>query len=124
MRKVLVLAAAMILIVGACGGNDAADEGSDVAGAPVVADGEKVFINTCLACHGKGGAGIEGLGKPMPGSEFITSLSDAELVAFLKEGRGTDHPDNTTGIDMPARGGRDLSEQDLVDVVAYIRTLG
>jgi cytochrome c5 len=60
----------------------------------------------------------------MPGSPFITEQSDAALINFLKEGRDASHPDNTTGVDMPPRGGNDnLSEQDLVDVVAYMRSL-
>lgn len=93
------------------------------AGPPVVADGAKVFAETCAACHGPDGEGIENLGKPLPGSAFVASLSDAELVEFIKTGRDSNDPANTTGVNMPARGGRKLSEQDVVDVAAYIRTL-
>lgn len=97
------------------------------AGQPAQGDaalGEAVYGGTCVACHGPGGAGITGLGKPLAGSEFVQSLSDDELVAFIEEGRLADHPDNTTGVAMPPKGGNpSLTEQDLRDVVAYVRTL-
>ncbi len=61
----------------------------------------------------------------MPGSAFIASRSDSELVDFIKAGRATSDPDNTTGVDMPVKGGNPaLTDQDLYDIVAFIRTLG
>lgn len=120
-NRLLIVAITALLTTASCGGGDSANDGP--AGAPVVADGEKVFEKICATCHARGGVGIDGLGKPMPGSAFITSLSDAELVEFIRVGRSSDDPANTTGVDMPAEGGRDLSEQALVDVAAYVRTL-
>ncbi|MDJ0952901.1 MAG: cytochrome c [Acidimicrobiia bacterium] len=134
LKRLTVIAIALALGIAGCGGSD--DGGSDAdaggsAAAPIEvgpgdpANGEAIFSSTCVACHGERGVGIAGLGKPMPGSEFITGLSDGELIAFLKEGRGPSHPDNTTGVDMPAKGGNpSLDDQDLADVVAYMRTLG
>ncbi len=132
-RKLIILLALLALAVASCGGSD--DGGSDDGdsgsqAAPVnvgpgdSGNGLAIYDRTCVACHGPAGEGITGLGKPMPGSAFIGSLNDAELIGFIKEGRGPGHPDNTTGIDMPAKGGDDsLTDQDLADVVAYIRTL-
>ena len=131
MRRPVILIAAVALAIAACGGGDDEPAGSDNGGTTAAvsagnaANGETVFTNTCVSCHGPGGAGIEGLGKPMPGSAFITGLSDSELATFIKVGRRPGDPENTTGVDMPAKGGNPaLSEQDIVDVVAYIRTLG
>ena len=126
MKRLMLRAVVLVLAVAgaACGGGDDSSSAGAELGPPSAANGEKVFESTCLACHGQDGVGIDGLGKPMPGSAFIASLSDTELVDFVKTGRSASDPDNTTGVDMPANGGRDLSEQELVDVVAYIRTLG
>jgi disulfide bond formation protein DsbB len=78
----------------------------------------------CIACHGPGGVGVEGLGKPFTTSEFVRSQTDAELLAFVKVGRPIGHPDNTTGVDMPPKGGNPaLTDEDLLDIIAYIRTL-
>jgi len=87
--------------------------------------GEQLFKGTCAACHGPDARGLPGLGKNLRTSEFVHSLSDAELVAFVEKGRDTSDPMNTTGIAMPPRGGNPkFSEQDLYDIVAYLRTLG
>lgn len=86
--------------------------------------GEAVFASTCATCHGPTGEGIEGLGPALIDNEFLQSMTDAELVAFIEAGRGAADPDNTTGIAMPPKGGNpSLTDQDLVDVVAYLRTL-
>lgn len=86
--------------------------------------GESVYQGTCSACHGPDAAGITGLGKPLIASAFVQSLSDDELVVFIEEGRPADHPDNTTGVAMLPKGGNpSLTEQDLSDVVAFLRTL-
>lgn len=98
--------------------------GEEVASAGDPARGEELFNQVCIACHGEGGEGIEGLGKPFTTSEFIASQSDQELLAFIKTGRPVGHPDNTTGVDMPPKGGNPaLTDEDIVDIIAYIRTL-
>lgn len=88
------------------------------------AHGEALYNGSCVACHGPDGTGVDGLGKAWVGSEFINTSTDDELVEFLKVGRPADHPDNTTGIAMLPRGGNpSLTDEDLLDLVAYMRTL-
>ncbi len=87
-------------------------------------NGEALYNGTCIACHGPNGEGIPGLGKPWVGSEFINSSTDVELLAFLNVGRPADDPLNTTGIAMLPKGGNaSLTDDDLQDLVAYMRTL-
>ncbi len=133
-RPLIVLLVATF-ILSACGGNkkeSAAPAAEQAAPAAAVAEaaagdaahGEEIFNQTCIACHGAGGVGVENLGKDMTASEFIAGLSDEELVAFIKAGRDTSDPLNTTGVAMPVKGGNPaLSDADLLDVVAYVRTL-
>lgn len=88
------------------------------------ANGETIFKSLCAACHGQDATGIPSLGKDLVNSEFTDGLSDQEFVDFIIEGRSTSDPANTTDEEMPPRGGNpDLTEQDLADVVAYLRTL-
>lgn len=102
-------------------GETTTTSGSALTGA---ARGEEIFNATCIACHGVGGVGVEGLGKPLTTSTFASGLTDDELLAFLIVGRLDTDPLNTTGIAMPARGGNtSLSDDDLRAVVAYLRTL-
>lgn len=89
-----------------------------------VANGQRIFSGLCFACHGQGGVGVTGLGKPLVDSEFVNGQSDDELLHFIIEGRQPTDPLNTTGQLMPARGGNPaLSDDDLRDVVAYLRSL-
>ena len=117
----LVLLVTVMIGLTACGG------GSDPAPAQVSkgdpAKGQEKFT-TCSACHGSTGEGVRGLGKDMTHSDFIAEKTDEELVEFIKTGRPASDPLNTTGIDMPPKGGNpSLTEEDLYDIVAYIRTI-
>ncbi len=118
MKNLLYLIVALLLILAlglsACGGS--ASKGDSAAG-------KELFI-TCAACHGPVGEGVEGLGKDMTTSEFIAGQTDDELIAFIKVGRDPSHPDNTTGVAMLPKGGNPaLTDDDLYDIVAYMRTL-
>jgi disulfide bond formation protein DsbB len=95
----------------------------ETAPAPA-ADGRALYMQTCVACHGPEAKGIPGLGKDMTTSEFIQSKSDLELVEFIKKGRGTDDPLNTTGVPMPPNGANDaLTDADILVIVEFIRSL-
>lgn len=88
------------------------------------AHGKALFAITCSACHGPTGEGVKGLGKDMTTSKFIASLSDADLLAFVKKGRLTSDPLNTTGVAMPPKGGNPaLIDEQLMDIIAYIRSI-
>jgi disulfide bond formation protein DsbB len=98
--------------------------GGDAELAEYIAHGSKVYASTCIACHGKDGVGIPGNGKALAKSEFVKSLDDDALLAFIKRGRDPGDPKNTTGVGMPAKGGNPaLTDDDLLDVIAYVRTL-
>jgi disulfide bond formation protein DsbB len=123
MQKTLFLIVALLMTatlgLAACGGAPAAPVPKGDA-----ANGQKLFAGTCAACHGLTGQGVKNLGKDLTTSEFVAGKDDDELVAFIKVGRGVDDPANTTGVAMLPKGGNPgLSDQDLYDIVAYIRTL-
>jgi len=136
MRKstfLLILLALLALLLVACGGGNSGSSDSDAADDPVgetaapngdAVAGEGKFQSTCSACHGPNAKGLPNLGKDLTISEFFKSSSDAELLAFLKTGRPSSDPANTTGVDMPPKGGNPaLTDQDLADIIAFIHTL-
>jgi disulfide bond formation protein DsbB len=88
------------------------------------ANGQQQFTMTCSACHGPAGEGIAGLGKDLTASEFVTGQTDAELIDFIKVGRDPGDPLNTTGVGMPSKGGNPaLTDEDLQDIVSFMRTI-
>jgi len=106
--------------------DDAAEAGDedDAAAAGDAAHGAEVYAGTCSSCHGPDAKGMEGLGKDLHNNAFVAERSDQEMLDFLKVGRTATDPLNTTGVDMPPKGGNPaLQDQDLLDVVAYVRTL-
>lgn len=101
-----------------------AASGGDAELAEYIASGNKLFHASCAACHGPAGAGIAGNGKTLANNTFIQSLDDDGLLAFIKQGRAPTDPASTTGIQMPPKGGNPaMSEDDILDVIAYLRTL-
>lgn len=84
--------------------------------------GEGLYQSNCASCHGLDLQGVVGVGKSLIDSEFVASQTDAELQAFIIEGRRTWDTANTTGVEMPARGGNPaLSDEQIRLITAYIR---
>ena len=78
--------------------------------------GEATYTAKCKMCHGADGLGSTPAGKAMKAVPFndpaIVHKSDAELIASTKNGKGK----------MPAYTGK-LSDAEIKDVIAYVRTL-
>ncbi len=93
------------------------------------AHGKQLFARHCAACHGPEGIGGKGTGvtfsRPreapliapaLNNAGFLAAASDAILRQTLLNGR--------RGTPMPSARELGLSDQDINDVVAYLRTLG
>lgn len=127
---IFVLFSSVLLLAGCGGGNDsagaapAADAARPAVAAGDVEAGKVLFQQSCASCHGPEALGITGLGKDMTTSTFIQELSDEELLAFVKNGRSTSDPLNTTGVDMPPKGGNPaLTDAQLLDIIAFIHSV-
>lgn len=130
--SLLLLAVLVGVLASACGGSSSGGAAGQVSAEAEkyagltgdAAKGKGAFDTTCISCHGPDGAGIAGLGKDLTTSEWTRGQPDAELVLFLSKGRPSSDPLNTTGVDMPPRGGNPaLKDQDLADIVAYVRSI-
>ncbi len=89
-----------------------------------VKQGQSFFQSTCFACHGMDATGISGLGKNLVTSTFVHDLTDAELRQFIIDGRPITDPLNTTGVQMPPKGGNpSFDDQQIDQIVAYLRSL-
>lgn len=91
--------------------------------APDPVKGQKLWKRTCRTCHGLNGEGMPDQGKDIRGSEFISSRTDKEMLVFVKTGRMPSDPLNTTGRMMPPSGGNPMfTDEDLGNIIAYVRT--
>jgi mono/diheme cytochrome c family protein len=74
--------------------------------------GQLVFASTCTTCHPNANAGI---GPALHGAAFASRYpDDATLVTVIRQGKGG----------MPAFPSAQLNDQDLAQVVVYVRSLG
>ena len=78
--------------------------------------GADTYKAKCVMCHAADGSGSTPAGKAMGAIPFsspdLVKASDADLIAATKNGKGK----------MPAYSGK-LTDAQIKDVVAYIRTL-
>jgi len=87
--------------------------------------GEDLYVKNCMACHGADGAGLELLGPPLAGSEWVAG-SHKRLAAILLQ--GMHGPIRVAGKDydppsvMPGlKQNPDISDTDLADIATFIR---
>jgi mono/diheme cytochrome c family protein len=91
---------------------------------PDLGRGKSLFTQNCGTCHGPEARGVPHLGKDLVTSKFTMDLSDDQLLAFVRKGRAANDSSNTTGIPMPPSGGNpSLSDDQLREIIAYLRTL-
>lgn len=108
-------------LLSACGGDSSlpasASNGKQL-------NGIDLYQQNCATCHGPDGKGRPNLGKDLTTSQLLQGQSDQVLLAFIKQGRMPNEPENTTGVPMPPKGGNPaLTDEQILDIIAYIRML-
>lgn len=124
MKRIFPIILVLFFFLVACGGGASeANPPSNSLTADHVA-GKAAYAKTCTACHGPEAKGVPGLGKDLTTSEFVASKSDTELKDFILTGRPASDPLNTTRVDMPPKGGNPgLTDQDIENIVAFLRSV-
>lgn len=86
--------------------------------------GLQLYRNTCAACHGQAGAGIEGLAPPLEGSEYIKGPVKRLGLVLLHGMKG---PLSVNGkryefnAQMPGLSANpNMSDQDITDLITYL----
>ncbi len=87
-------------------------------------EGQYLFESACASCHGEDARGLPNLGKDLVGGSFFKTISDEDLSEFIKKGRPSGDKENTTGMDMPPKGGNPaLTDADITAIIAFLRSL-
>ena len=117
----VLLAALTNLLVMAQGDPEAAKMKNPVAASPEsIAAGQQLYQRYCAVCHGKNGQGGSGsdISPPAPNltdAEWKHGSTDGEIFKVIKEGVPPE-------LSMEPWGDR-LKEQDIWNVVNYVRSL-
>jgi mono/diheme cytochrome c family protein len=98
----------LLLLAIACGGDKVNDDTSGITGDATA--GEALF-SSCAGCHGADGTGGIDIGGTASAdlTVRVPALSDADLDGVIMDGFGTAMPSQYT------------DEQDVADVIAYLR---
>ncbi|MCP9440929.1 MAG: cytochrome c [Nitrospira sp.] len=106
-----------ILVAGFAGGPKVKELGSAEKGDPV--SGREIYVNVCSRCHGVDGKGVRGIRLVSPPADLtsadVQGRLDGALFKRIHEGK----PNTPMGAWQHA-----LSDEEIWDVVAYLRTLG
>jgi mono/diheme cytochrome c family protein len=125
-KKFWVLMVSVILagiLLAACGGGGPAETPTPTEPQGNATAGQAKFESTCKACHGVDLKGMAGLGKDLTTSQYVKDKTNSQMLAFLLVGRAADDALNTTGVAMPPKGGNpSFTDQDLLDIIAYVRS--
>ena len=76
-----------------------------------VANGEMLYGQKCAVCHGAAGEGTAIAPEPINDADLLAELPDADLITIILE-----------GIEGKMPGRSDLDEQELLDLVAFVRS--
>lgn len=126
-RTVLALvlgAPALIWVGGSISAQEPGQELPEGVTAEVIARGDTLFhgAGLCYACHGAGGGGIPGLGADLTDEEWRnTDGSYTDLILRITEGVAADK--SGSGVPMPAKGGSQITDDQVRAVAAYVWSL-
>jgi len=90
----------------------------------MVDEGKTVFegAGICVSCHGPAGEGIPNLGGNLTDADWLHSEGDfAGIIATVMNGVTAEA--STSGVPMPARGGTNISDDQVRAAAAYVWTL-
>lgn len=115
--------------------NGMADEAADADGAmsqelpegvtmAMVEQGKGIFegAGICATCHGQDGAGLPNLGGNLTDQDWLHSDGSYEaIIETVMNGVTAD--ESTVGVPMPARGGTNITDEQVRAAAAYVWTL-
>jgi disulfide bond formation protein DsbB len=102
--------------------SESAASNGEPASEETLAQGQQLYEASCSVCHGMNAQGVPNLGSSLLESTIVHEQSDEQALAFLREGRAADDPNNTSGVPMPPSGAHpELSNDEMLAILTYLR---
>jgi mono/diheme cytochrome c family protein len=86
-----------------------------------MANGEKLYKRSCIACHELDGSGAPRIYPPLPGNANLQSANPASAIKIVLDGAETITTARAPNTGSMPSYASELSDQDVADVVTYIR---
>lgn len=97
-------------------------DGKQVDTSAIYEEGQRLYGQSCAACHGIEGEGVQGIGSALISSPLVIQSTERELIAYIRKGLEANDPHNESGISMPASGGQPaLTDEQLLAIIRYLR---
>jgi mono/diheme cytochrome c family protein len=104
----------------ACGGSGSGGTGASTAASTPPSPGARLYLQNCIACHGKNGEGVRGVQPALAGT-VVTTGDPEQMLAWVMYGVRPDTlPKGLYSGVMPQFAY--LSNDDLATLVTYVRT--
>ena len=84
--------------------------------------GKKIYETRCLACHQADGGGVPNMNAPLDGSSNVVGNNIARLVKIIKGGYSEKIALDGYYYNNVMTANPDLKEEDIANVVSYVRT--
>lgn len=113
-RAAVLLGVACLTMVAAAplisDAQEASPNASPAVHSELIANGEKIFNNVCIACHQPGGVGVTGIFPALDKNPLLTADDPTYFITTVLNGRGG----------MPTFRGT-YSDEQIASVVTYVR---
>ena len=113
-RASVLIGAALLTMVAAApivsDAQEASSNASPVGQSELIANGEKIFTNVCIACHQPGGVGVPGIFPALDKNPLLTTDDPTYFITTVLNGRGG----------MPTFRGS-YNDEEIAGVVTYVR---
>lgn len=114
----------IVLIAGAalagCGGRESAGTAASSAPSAPPSPGARLYLQNCIACHGKNGEGVRGVQPALAGTPVAVGDPEQMLAWVMYGVRPATLPKGQYAGVMPQFAY--LSNEDLATLVTYVRT--
>ncbi|MDZ4699478.1 MAG: cytochrome c [Rhodothermales bacterium] len=118
----IVTTTAAVILLAAFSVSDTPLSGAPAAPETIQVDGQEIYLTRCTSCHQMSGEGVPGVFPPLKESEFVGGDKGRLIRVILNGLSGEVVVNGVTYSGMMPPWGSFLDDQQVADVLTYVRT--